>query len=127
MIRSRQRKAKEKKCLEMVKANVDFDLLKEKYANCGELAEEIAEIIADVIMGQRKVYVSGKVVPERLAAEKFSELEYEHAEYVIDSIAQLDHDIRKPDAYICTALYNAAYTLNISTFAGFTASTGMRL
>lgn len=116
-----------KNCLERVKANISFDILKEKYSDCGRLADEIAEIITDVIMGLRKVYVSGKIIPQRLAAEKFLQLEYQHAEYVINSISELDHEICKPDAYICTALYNALFTLDISTFAGFTASTGMRL
>lgn len=116
-----------KNCLERVKANISFDILKEKYSDCGGLAEEIAEMITDVIMGLRKVYVSGKIIPQRLAAEKFLQLEYQHAEYVINSISELDHKICKPDAYICTALYNALFTLGISTFAGFTASTGIRL
>ena len=116
-----------KKCLEAVKANIDYDVLKEKYSSCGELVSEIAEVITDVVMNQRRVYVSGKPVPSQLAADKFLLLNYEHVEYVIDSISELPHRIAKPDAYICTALYNALYTLNISTFAGFTAHTGMSL
>lgn len=106
--------------------NASYDVLKEKYSKGGmELADEILNIIADVLCGLRKVYISGKVVPAEVARSRFMLLTCEHIEYVIDSLASVQNQIAKPDAYICTALYNATYTLNISTFAGFTANTGI--
>lgn len=105
---------------------VDYGELRKNTADTG-LAEEIVNIIADVLCGLRKVYVSGQAVPAEVAAKRFMQLTYEHIVYVIDSLSNVPNSIAKPDAYICTALYNATYTLSISTFAGFTAQTGLPL
>ncbi len=115
--------------LGVAKDNVSYEVLKEKFSDsgCMELADEILNIVADVLCGLRKVYISGKAVPAEVARSRFMLLTYEHIEYVIESLANVRNEIAKPDAYICTALYNSTYTLNISTFAGFTAQTGMQL
>ena len=111
----------------IVKNNISYDILRERYADCGELVDEITELILDVVTGVRRVRVDGRAVPERVAAEKFLKLYYEHIEYVIENFSRLENEIKKPDVYICTSLYNAVHTLNLSAFSGFTAGTGLAL
>ncbi|MDE6591907.1 MAG: replication initiator protein A [Oscillospiraceae bacterium] len=113
--------------IQIIKKNIDYDIFKINYSGFEELIDEITEIIVDVVMGQRHVRVDGKTVPEQNSVSKFMQLRYEHVEYVIASIANLKNEIAKPDVYICTALYNATYTLNITSYSGFTAGTGMSL
>lgn len=111
----------------IVKENISYDILRERYASCCELVDEITELILDVVTGVRRVRVDGRAVPERVAAEKFWRLYYEHIEYVIENFSRLENEIKKPDVYICTSLYNAVHTLNLSAFSGFTAGTGLAL
>lgn len=112
---------------EKIKENISYDILKANYSGVDELVDEITEFIVDVVTGVRKVRVSGSTVPQEVAVNKFLLLNYEHVEYVINNLSELKEKIAKPDTYICTALYNAAYTLNISTFSGFTAATGLSM
>lgn len=111
----------------IIKENISYDILRERYADCGELVDEITELILDVVTGVRRVRVDGRAVPERVAAEKFLKLYYEHIEYVIENFSRVEKEIKKPDVYICTSLYNAVHTLNLSAFSGFTAGTGLAL
>ena len=113
--------------LSLAMENISYDVLVQNTDVGDGLAEEIVNIIADVLCGLRKVYVSGQAVPQEVAKSRYAMLTYEHIAYVIDSLASVVNPIAKPDAYICTALYNATYTLGISTFAGFTAQTGLPL
>lgn len=111
----------------IVNDNISYDIITESNSSIADMITEIRNIMVDVICGDRQVIISGKVVPAETAKSTFMKLTDEHIIYVIDNISKLEGKIQCPDKYICTALYNAAYTCNISLFAGFTVHTGMPL
>lgn len=111
----------------IVNDNISYDIITESNSSIADMITEIRNIMVDVICGDRQVIISGKVVPAETAKSTFMKLTDEHIIYVIDNISKLEGKIQCPDKYICTALYNAAYTCNISLFTGFTAHTGMPL
>lgn len=111
----------------IVNDNISYDIITESNSSIADMITEIRNIMVDVICGDRQVIISGKVVPAETAKSTFMKLNDEHIIYVIDNISKLEGKIQCPDKYICTALYNAAYTCNISLFTGFTAHTGMPL
>lgn len=111
----------------IVNDNISYDIITESNSSIADIITEIRNIMVDVICGDRQVIISGKVVPAETAKSTFMKLTDEHIIYVIDNISKLEGKIQCPDKYICTALYNAAYTCNISLFTGFTAHTGMPL
>lgn len=111
----------------IVNDNISYDIITESNSSIADMITEIRNIMVDVICGDRQVIIRGKVVPAETAKSTFMKLNDEHIIYVIDNISKLEGKIQRPDKYICTALYNAAYTCNISLFTGFTAHTGMPL
>lgn len=112
---------------EIIKSNIDYDILVEKYPEMTELIDEIKGIIVNVVNGERNVTLNGKVIPYLSAKNAYLKLSFEHIVFVIDNISKVDGEIKKFDRYLCTSLYNAAFTYNFSSFAGFTTNTGMKL
>lgn len=111
----------------IVNKNISYDIITGNNSSIADMITEIRNIMVDVICGDRQVIIGGKAVPAETAKSTFMKLTDEHILYVIDSISKLEGKIQCPDKYICTALYNATYTCNISLFTGFTAHTGMPL
>lgn len=111
----------------IINENIGYDMLTESNSSIADMITEIRNIMVDVVCGERKVVIGGKAVPAETAKSTFLKLTDEHILYIIDNISRLEEKIQCPDKYICTALYNSAYTCNISLFAGFTAHTGMSL
>lgn len=111
----------------IINENIGYDMLTESNSSIADMITEIRNIMVDVICGERQVVIGGKSVPAETAKSTFLKLTDEHILYVIDNISKLERKTQCPDKYICTALYNSAYTCNISLFAGFTAHTGMPL
>ena len=111
----------------IINENIGYDMLTESNSSIADMITEIRNIMVDVVCGERQVVIGGKAVPAETAKSAFLKLTDEHILYVIDNISKLEGKIQCPDKYICTALYNSAYTCNISLFTGFTAHTGMPL
>lgn len=111
----------------IINENIGYDMLTESNSSIADMITEIRNIMVDVVCGERQVVIGGKAVPAETAKSTFLKLTDEHILYVIDNISKLERKIQCPDKYICTALYNSAYTCNISLFTGFTAHTGMSL
>lgn len=111
----------------IINENIGYDMLTESNSSIADMITEIRNIMVDVVCGERQVVIGGKVVPAEAAKSTFLKLTDDHILYVIDNISKLEGKIQCPDKYICTALYNSAYTCNISLFTGFTAHTGMSL
>lgn len=112
---------------DIINENIGYNILTESNSSIADMITEIRNIMVDVICGERQVVIGGKAVPAETAKSTFLKLTDEHILYVIDNISKLEGKIQCPDKYICTSLYNSAYTCNISLFTGFTAHTGMPL
>lgn len=113
---------------EKVKLQIDYDcLVSHRDEAVRNMAEEIKDIIVDVLCGERNIISDGNRISEQAAKSAYSRLTFEHVMHVIDNILNYPRRISKADRFIAVVLYNAAYTYNLSTFSGFTASTGIRL
>ena len=114
----------------VVKSNISYDDILLEYSNnitIQGIIDEIVGVIADVIAGHKAVKIDGNIIPDAIARERYLLLRYEHIKYVIESIANLKTGVKRIDNYVCTALYNATLTCNISDLKGFTAKTGVPL
>ena len=114
----------------VIKCNISYDEIISEYGNNITIQSQIDEIvglIVDVIAGYRVVKIDSNIIPNAVARERYMTLRYEHIKYVIDSIANIKTDVKRIDNYVCTALYNATLTCNISDLKGFTAKTGVPL
>ena len=105
---------------EEVKKQIDYDcLISYPDSSVFQMAEEIKDLMVDVLCGERSVVSEGKRVSEETAKSAYRKITYEHIQYVMKSLVSYPDKISRIDRFLTTSLYNSVYTLTNSTFAGF--------
>ena len=98
---------------QIVKENIDYEILKADMKYQYELLDELVEIIVDVVAVQRKsIRIGGADYPYGLVKGKFLKLDPGHIRYVMDSMEKTTSHIANIKAYLLTALYNAPNTIS---------------
>ena len=93
---------------QIVKENIDYEILKADMKYQYELLDELVEIIVDVVAVQRKsIRIGGADYSYELVKGKFLKLDAGHIRYVLDSMEKTITHIANIKAYLLTALYNA--------------------
>ena len=105
---------------EEVKKQIDYDcLISHPDNSVVQMAEEIKDLMVDVLCGERSVVPVGKRVSEETARAAYRKITYEHIQYVMKCLVSYPDKISRIDRFLTTSLYNSVYTLTNSTFAGF--------
>lgn len=105
---------------EEVKKQIDYDcLISHPDISVVQMAEEIKDLMVDVLCGERSVVSEGKRISEETARAAYRKITYEHIQYVMKSLVSYPDKISRIDRFLTTSLYNSVYTLTNSTFAGF--------
>ena len=98
---------------QIVRENIDYEILKADMKYQYELLYELVEIIVDVVAVQRKsIRIGGADYPYELVKGKFLKLDSGHIRYVLDSMEKTTTHIANIKAYLLTALYNAPNTIS---------------
>ena len=98
---------------QIVKENIDYEILKADMKYQYKLLDELVEIIVDVVAVQRKsIRIGGADYPYELVKGKFLKLNSGHIRYVLDSMEKTTTHIVNIKAYLLTALYNAPNTIS---------------
>ncbi|WP_369298343.1 DUF6017 domain-containing protein [uncultured Neglectibacter sp.] len=93
-----------------IKTQIGFDFLAAEYG--AERIEAIIDLISEVYSMTGKTVNVGKTpFPVSAVQERFSKLEREHIEYVLDSLDRQQNPIRNPKGYLLASLYNAPTTM----------------
>ena len=93
----------------------------------GNWAEEIKDLMVDVLCGERSVVSEGKRVSEETAKSAYRKITFDHVQYVMKSLVSYPDKISRIDRFLTASLFNSVYTLTNSTFAGFEHDMGMKL
>ena len=105
---------------EEVKKQIDYDcLISHPDSSVVQMAEEIKDLMVDVLCGERSVVSEGKRVSEETAKSAYRKITFDHVQYVMKSLVSYPDKISRIDHFLTTSLYNSVYTLTNSTFAGF--------
>ena len=105
---------------EEVKEQIDYDcLISHPDSSVVQMAEEIKDLMVDVLCGERSVVSEGKRVSEETAKAAYRKITFDHVQYVMKSLVSYPDKISRIDRFLTTSLYNSVYTLTNSTFAGF--------
>ena len=105
---------------EEVKKQIDYDcLISHPDRSVVQMAEEIKDLMVDVLCGERSVVSEGKRVSEETAKAAYRKITFDHIQYVMKSLVSYPDKISRIDRFLTTSLYNSVYTLTNSTFAGF--------
>ena len=98
---------------EMIKQNIEYDILLRDYSYEIESLDEIVDLIVDVICSnQRETRIGGDDKPIEVVRSQFEKLNYSHIKYVLDSLKENTTEIKNIRQYLLTSLYNATMTIN---------------
>ena len=113
---------------EEVKKQIDYDcLISHPDSSVVQMAEEIKDLMVDVLCGERSVVSEGKSVSEETAKAAYRKITFDHVQYVMKSLVSYPDKISRIDRFLTTSLYNSVYTLTNSTFAAFECDMCMKL
>lgn len=105
---------------EKVKKQIDYDgLISHTDSSVVQMAEEIKDLMVDVLYGERSVVSEGKRVSEETAKAAYRKITFDHVQYVMKSLVSYSDKISRIDRFLTASLFNSVYTLKNSTFAGF--------
>lgn len=113
---------------EKVKKQIDYDcLISHPDSSVVQMAEEIKDLMVDVLCGERSVVSEGKRVSEETAKAAYRKITFDHVQYVMKSLVSYPDKISRIDRFLTTSLYNSVYTITNSTFAGFECDMRMKM
>ena len=105
---------------EEIKKQIDYDcLISHPDSSVVQMAEEIKDLMVDVLCGERSVVSEGKRVSEETAKAAYRKITFDHVQYVMKSLVSYPDKISRIDRFLTASLFNSVYTLTNSTFAGF--------
>ena len=92
---------------------LEIDTMKRRYSYDREVIDEIMELILDTVCSTRNtICVAGELRPIDIVKSRFMELNSEHLEFVLQSMADNTTRIRSMKQYLLASLYNAPLTMN---------------
>lgn len=97
---------------ELIKENIDFDLLLQEHPYDEETLEGYVELMVEVCCSRRDfIRIAGEEMATGVVKSRFLKLNHEHIAYVLDSLSQNTTLVKNIKAYTLAALYNAPTTI----------------
>ena len=110
--RGRMRMEEMDRYRELIKENIDFDLLLQERPCDEETLEGYVELMAEVCCSRRDfIRIAGEEMPTGVVKSRFLKLNHEHIVYVLDSLSQNTTLVKNIKAYTLAARYNAPTTI----------------
>ena len=98
---------------ELIKENIDFDLLLTEHPYDADTLEGYVELMVEVCCSRRDfIRIAGEEMPTGVVKSRFLKLGHEHIAYVLDSLSQNTTLVKNIKAYTLAALYNAPTTIS---------------
>ena len=98
---------------EIIKDNIDYDILKQSNRLDGDRIDEIVDLILETVCTARKTLrIAGDDYPAELVKSKFLKLDHSHIEFVLDCMKQNTSKIRNIKQYLRAVLFNAPSTID---------------
>ncbi len=98
---------------ELIRENLDFDILLERYPFDKELLEGIYDLILETVLCKNAtIVIASSEYPMELVRSKFLKLNYSHIEYALDCMKKTTTKIHNIKKYLLTTLFNAPSTIS---------------
>ena len=98
---------------EIIKENIELDILLERYPYDRELLTGIFDLILETVLCKNKyIVVASSEYPEELVRSKFLKLNMFHVEYAMDCMRKNTSKIHNIKKYLLAALFNAPSTIS---------------
>ena len=95
----------------IIRKNVDYDILTERYPSDKGVVDELIDIMTEVIVVESDVVIGGVEVPYELVRSRFEKFNYTHMEYVLHSLDCNTTKVRNVKKYLLATLFNAPVTI----------------
>ena len=97
---------------EIVKDNIEYDILVQDPRQDREQLDEVVELIAETLCSRKKtIVVAGDEYPADMVKEKLLRITSSHIEYVFDCLKQNTTYVRNIKKYLLASLFNAPSTI----------------
>ena len=97
---------------EIVKDNIEYDILVQNPRQDKEQLDEVVELIAETLCSRRQtIVVAGDEYPTDMVKEKLLRITSSHIEYVFDCLKQNTTYVRNIKKYLLASLFNAPSTI----------------
>ena len=98
---------------EIIKDNIDYDILMQDSRADRERLDEILDLILETVCTSRKqIRIAGDDYPAELVKAKFMKLNSEHIRFVLDCMRENTTKIRNIKQYLRAVLFNAPSTID---------------
>ena len=98
---------------EIIKDNIEYDILIERSGTDRERLNEIVDIILETVCtARKKIRIAGDDYPAELVKSKFMKLNSSHIEFVMDCMRENTTKIRNIKQYLRAVLFNAPSTID---------------
>ena len=98
---------------EIIKENLDYDILCQDLKFDKDRFREIMDIMLDAVCSTAPtIRINGEDMPQQVVKSRFLKLNSSHIEYIFEVMNKNPADIRNIKAYLLTALYNASLTID---------------
>jgi hypothetical protein len=98
---------------ELIKENIDYDLLIERHPYDREIIEGIYNLLIEVVLNQSEMMiVSSSELPTALVKSRFLKLNLSHIEYVMNSLQSNTTKVNNIKKYLLASLFNAPSTIS---------------
>lgn len=110
--------AQEPEYRELIRENMELDLLCAQHPDETEILTEIYELLVETVTARRKrIRVAGSDFVHESVKSRLLKLNSEHIRFVLEGLKQNTTQIRSMKQYLLAALYNAPVTFNAKTMA----------
>ena len=97
---------------EIVRENIEYDILVQDPRQDREQLDEVVELIAETLCSRRQtIVVAGDEYPAEMVKEKLLRITASHIEYVFDCLKQNTTYVRNIKKYLLASLFNAPSTI----------------
>lgn len=97
-----------------IKQQLEYNVLIKRHQVEKEIIDAMIEILTDIFISGRKTYkISGDDIPVNEVQNRIKRLNIQHIEYIIECLNRNTKEIRRPDNYLLTSLYNAPITIGL--------------
>ena len=98
---------------ELIKDNIEFDLLAESHPGDVETLEGYVELMVEVCCSRKDfIRIAGEEIAAGVVKSQFLKLNRDHIDYVLTSLNSNTTLVRNIKAYTLAALYNAPTTIS---------------
>ena len=98
---------------ELLKENIEYDILTENHRLDRERIDELLELMTDTVCTNRKMLrIAGDDYPAEVVKSRLLKLNSMHIEYVLECMAKNTTEVRNIRKYLLAALYNAPATID---------------